>query len=75
MDFKLRLQNSGLLGASKGRAEAIDARLDYTFDCIKNMKVENDNCFDIEKKYLLIHLNGIRELTNEIRRDLEKIEL
>ncbi len=78
MDFKIRLENSALLGTSQGSASSINRRLESALDCIKNM---GDDCewgkdgYNIEKKYLIIHIKQAMENANEIEKNLQKIEL
>ena len=77
-EFKIRLANSGLIGTSQGCVISIKSRLDLAFDCINRME---DDCewgkagYDIEKKYLKIHLKNVLEIANELTENLEKIEL
>jgi|TARA_Y100001956_G_C3978879_1_gene124190 hypothetical protein len=78
IEFKRRLENSSLLGTSQGCVSSIKSRLDLAFDCINKME---DDCewgkagYDIEKKYLKIHLKNVLETANELTENLEKIEL
>jgi len=78
MNFKKRLENSSLLGTSQGCASSIKLTLDLAFDCIKNMENDCDwgkTGYDIEKKYLKIHLKSVLETVNELTENLKKIEL
>ena len=78
MNFKRRLENSSLLGTSQGCASSIKSRLDLAYDCIKNMEKDCEwgkAGYDIEKKYLKIHLKSVLETINELTENLKKIEL
>ena len=77
IEFKRRLENSSLIGTSMGCASSINSRLESALDCIKNM---GDDCevgkdgYNIEKKYLIIHIKQAMENANEIEKNLQKIE-
>ena len=73
-DFKIKLANSGLVGTSMGCASSINSRLESAIGCIEGIEKENDACFDIEKKYLLIHIKNAMKMADKIKENLNKIE-
>ena len=76
-EFKTKLANSSLVGTSMGCASSINSRLEYALDCVNKME---DDCewgkagYDIEKKYLLIHIKDAMKMADEIQENLNKIE-